>query len=95
MATGNRTPVDVWLKFDACQDAGEHLTGQDHRWQECPAMHGNEEPSHEGNTFPTEDGRFLLEWYHTAVGQVSHKEVDTYADAVRFWESNGFRDFSS
>jgi len=74
MAADNRTPVDIWLKFETPVD---------------------EEPSFEGNTFPTEDGRYCLEWYHTAVGQVSRKWVDTYADAVRFWESNGFQDFSS
>ncbi len=54
----------------------------------------DEECSHEANTFKTPDG-FVIEHYHTAVGQVSYKHVDTYEDAVKWYEDQGFQDFSS
>jgi hypothetical protein len=54
----------------------------------------DEEPSHEANTFRDSDG-FRVEWYHTAVGQVSSRHFDTYADVQAWLISQGFSDFSS
>lgn len=31
--------------YKDCEDYGDHLTGSDHRWQECPTMHDDEEES--------------------------------------------------
>jgi hypothetical protein len=54
----------------------------------------DEEPTYEANTFD-KGGYFLVEWYHTAVGQVSSKDFDTYDEATEWLESEGFLDFSS
>lgn len=31
------------LTYDDCVNAGDHLIGTDHRWQECPTMHDEED----------------------------------------------------
>jgi hypothetical protein len=54
----------------------------------------DEQSSHEANTF-FEDGRYYVAWYHTAVGLVTRKYVDTYAEAKSFLEANGYQDFTS
>lgn len=54
----------------------------------------DEESSHEANTFRTTDG-FRIDWYHTAVGQVSSVWLDTYEDAEKWYEEHGYQDFSS
>lgn len=54
----------------------------------------DEEPSHEANTYETEDG-FVIEHYHTGVGQVTQVEFDTLEAAHAWYEKEGFEDFSS
>lgn len=55
---------------------------------------GEEESESEANTYRIEDG-YRVEWYHTAVGVVSHRDFDSYEEAQKFLESEGFQDFSS
>lgn len=55
----------------------------------------DEEASHEANIFYTTDGRFDVQWYHNAVGLVSHREFSTYAEAAKWLEDGGYQDFSS
>ena len=53
-----------------------------------------EEASHEANIYPDES-EYRVDWYHSAVGQVSHRWFGTLAGAEAWLESNGYRDFSS
>jgi len=55
----------------------------------------DEEPTHEANTFLTDDKTFRVDWYNTSVGEVTSKEFDTYAEAVAWLEPGGYEDFSS
>lgn len=55
----------------------------------------DEEPTYEANTFRDADGDYVIEWYHTAVGQITAEYFSTYADAVAWYEENGFQDFTS
>ena len=55
----------------------------------------DEEPTHEANTFVTDDGVYRVEWYHVDVGQVSEEEFSAYADAAHWLESHGFIDFTA
>lgn len=34
--------TDPDLETDPCILAGDHVTGTDHRWQECPTMHDDD-----------------------------------------------------
>lgn len=54
----------------------------------------DEEAEAEANTYATDDG-FRVEWYHTAVGQVSERHFNTLADAHAWLTRNGFADFTS
>lgn len=55
----------------------------------------DEETSHEANVyFDRDSSSFRVEWYHTAVGQVSTKHFDTYRQATEWLESNGYLDFT-
>lgn len=49
---------------------------------------------YEANTFAM-DGRFVVEWYHNAVGQVRSRWFDTYEEATDWLASEGFEDYSS
>lgn len=80
MTTKIEKALDVWLKFDA-ENSGEGY----------PA---DEEASHEANTFKR-GGKFVVEWYHTAVGQISRKEFDSHAEAQAWLTAEGFQDFTS
>lgn len=55
----------------------------------------DEEASHEANIFYTADGRFSAQWYNNAVGLVSARVFDTYAEAAKWLEDGGYQDFSS
>lgn len=79
--TDTRKPLDVWLKFDSSE----------------PERH-DEEPSHEANVYHVEDtgsGAYCVEWYHTAVGQVTREWYPTYGAACASLEASGYQDFSS
>lgn len=75
--------LDVWLRFDSPDD---------------------EEASHEANVYVTEEYdrydhvdvlRFTVEWYHTAVGQVTEEGFATYGEARTWLEAAGYQDFTS
>lgn len=54
----------------------------------------DEEASHEANIYPDES-EYRVDWYHTAVGQVSHRYFDTVDEAEAWLTSIGYQDFSS
>lgn len=54
----------------------------------------DDEPSHEANIYRGQHGA-TVEWYHTAVGLVSSRHFDTYADARSWLEAAGYQDFSA
>lgn len=76
-------PLDVWLRFADPED--------------YPGLTEDEldESEYEANTFLNEDNTYRVEWYHTAVGQVSSKWFLTYAEATAWLEDVGYQDFSS
>lgn len=49
--------------------------------------------TYEANTFER-DGKFVVEWYHNDVGLVTQKWFDTYEDAIAWYDSEGFEDYS-
>lgn len=53
----------------------------------------DDEPAYEANTYRTDDG-YRVEWYHTAVGQVSSRTFATLADAHTWYADNGYADYS-
>lgn len=53
------------------------------------------EASHEANTYLDDDNRFRVEWSHTAVGQISERTFDTYAEAKSWLEEGGYTDYTS
>jgi hypothetical protein len=55
----------------------------------------DDEASYEANTFKISEDHFVVEWSHTAVGQITQKDFDTYEEATAWLEANGFQDFSS
>lgn len=55
----------------------------------------DDEPQYEANTYPDEDGGFVIEWYHTAVGLVSRVYFDTYEQCREWYEANGFQNFTA
>lgn len=80
-----KVALDVWLKLPSCDcDAFPDDLGCD-----CDDM-----AEYEANTYRAGDG-YAVEWYHTAVGQVSSRYFETYEDAREWLESEGFQDFSS
>lgn len=83
MSTSPKIVLDVWLKFDEPDD---------------------EEASHEANVYVTEDYdrysrvdalEFVVEWYHTAVGQVTRGVFGTYGEARAWLEAAGYQDFTT
>ena len=48
----------------------------------------------EANTYKTDDG-YVVEWYHNDVGLVTKVHFDTLEDAHKWYEQEGFQDFSS
>lgn len=54
----------------------------------------DDEPTYEANTFALEDGTYCVEWYHSAVGKVSHEWFGTYRGACSWYERHGYQDFS-
>jgi len=72
-------PLDVWLRFAKDDD-------------ETPEE--DEVAESEANTYRAGDG-FRVEWYHTAVGLVSHRHFSTYEQARTWLTDEGFQDFSS
>lgn len=55
----------------------------------------DEEASHEANVYETDDGRYEIEWYHSAVGLVTSRTVHTYEAAAQWLTDMGYQDFSS
>ena len=55
----------------------------------------DDEPQYEANTYPDEDGEFVIEWYHTAVGLVSRVYFDTYQECEAWYEANGYQNFTA
>jgi hypothetical protein len=55
----------------------------------------DEEAAYEANTYRDGVGDYRVEWYHTAVGQISFKIFASYAEAAQWLEDNGFIDFTS
>lgn len=55
----------------------------------------DEECAYEANTYRVARDEFRVDWYHTAVGLVSSREFNSYAEAREFLASNGFDDYSS
>jgi hypothetical protein len=56
---------------------------------------GDEEPSHEANTYLDSLGSYRVEWYNTAVGQVTSRTFTTHEAARRWLEEGGYQDFST
>lgn len=54
----------------------------------------DEETQYEANTYRNSDGTYRVEWYHTAVGQISSRTFQSYGDAVTWLELSGFQDFT-
>lgn len=54
----------------------------------------DEEATYEANTYGNDEEGYTVEWYHTAVGLVSHKWVPTLDDAHQWYLDNGFVDFT-
>lgn len=54
----------------------------------------DEEASHEANIFMSAFGA-VVEWYHTAVGQVTSVRFDSVEEAEKFLQAGGYQDFSS
>lgn len=77
-------PLDVWLKMYPSECL--------HSPEECDC---DDESEYEANTYPCHGGGFTVEWYHTAVGQVSSKWFPTYGEAAAWLTKEGFSDYSS
>lgn len=72
--------LDVWLRIpDAFYDGTPNTEG---------------ESEAEANTYRVEDG-FIVKWSLTAVGLVTSRYFQTYAEARMWLESEGFQGFSS
>ena len=55
----------------------------------------DEEASHEANTYYVpENDSYRVEWYHTAVGQVTTRGFSTYEAATAWLEGAGYQDFT-
>lgn len=79
MELKERKPLDVWLRF---YDPPTDESGEEYIAE------------YEANTFE-DDGRFVVEWYHNDVGQVTSVYFDTYKQATTWLEEAGYQDFSS
>ncbi len=59
----------------------------------------DEEATYEANTFKGVDADgveiYRVDWYHTAVGQVTEVPFSTYEEATAWLEAAGYQDFSS
>ena len=55
----------------------------------------DEEPTFEANTFKDDDGDYVIEWSHTAVGQITAVYFNTLEEAHAWYEENGYQDFTS
>ena len=55
----------------------------------------DEEPILEANTFEDEYGQYRIEWYHNDIGYVNTEYFDTYSDAEKWYEENGFIEFTA
>ena len=54
---------------------------------------GEEEAEYEANTFRRYDGDYVIEWYHTDVGEVTAETFGTYEEAESWYEENGYQAF--
>ena len=50
--------------------------------------------TYEANSFMTDTG-YEIQWYHNDVGQVTHVEFETLADAYDWYAANGFENFTA
>jgi len=50
----------------------------------------DDEPTYEANTFPTRDGGYRIDWYHTGVGLITSVHFREYEACVRWLIENGF-----
>ena len=57
------------------------------------ADESDETPEYEANTSRRHDGDYVIEWYHTDVGEVTAETFGTYEEAVSWYESNGYTQF--
>ncbi len=57
------------------------------------ADESDETPEYEANTFRRYDGDYVIEWYHTDVGEVTAETFGTYEEAESWYEENGYRAF--
>ena len=77
-------PLDVWLRFDAAETME-------------PELYDGGESTAEANTYKVKRGHgggFVVEWYLTAVGQVTRYWCATRREARDWLESEGFQDFT-
>lgn len=58
-------------------------------------LESDEEPTYEANTYLDDDIMFRIDWYHVDVGVVNSVRFYTYTEAVDWYESEGYLDFSS
>jgi hypothetical protein len=63
-------------------------------WLRFDSPDDDDEASSEANTFADGD-TFRVEWYHTAVGQVSERSFATHAEAQAWLTAEGFQDFTA
>jgi hypothetical protein len=56
---------------------------------------GEDESEAEANTYRTDDGRYRVGWYLTAVGLVKSVSFDTLEEVHAFLTREGFEDFTS
>ena len=57
------------------------------------ADESDETPEYEANTFRRHDGDYVIEWYHTDVGEVTAETFGTYEEAESWYEENGYQAF--
>ena len=57
------------------------------------ADESDETPEYEANTFRRYDGDYVIEWYHTDVGEVTAETFGTYEEAESWYEENGYQAF--
>ena len=57
------------------------------------ADESDETPEYEANTFRRHDGDYVIEWYHTDVGEVTAETFGTYEEVESWYEENGYQAF--
>lgn len=89
--------IDEWreghpwaMLADAADNAPE---GAVDVWLRIPE--GEEESEAEANVFADDPDHFRVEWYLTAVGQVTEVYFETYEKAREWLEAEGFEDYSA